>query len=100
MAKMKVFRGLVFRGRRQVRTIVAAPSQAAAARAVHETLHRVREWWHVTSNNVELATALAKPGQVFMASDRMAKYFRPVIYLEGAWIDANATESERNRDDS
>jgi hypothetical protein len=62
MAKIKVFGGLVFKGSRQVRIIVAAPSQAKAAEAVHEKLHHFSGWWSPTGNAVELATALARPG--------------------------------------
>ena len=88
MATMKVFGGLVFKGSRQVRTIVAAPSQAKAAAAVHETPHQFRNWWSATSNATELAIALAKPGQVFQASGSMEKDFRPVVRVGGAWVDA------------
>ena len=88
MKTMKVFGGLVFRGSRQVRTIVAAKSKTKAAEAVHETLHQFRSYWCETGNATELSIALARPGQVFMASGAMGKDFRPVVYIDGAWVDA------------
>jgi hypothetical protein len=86
--RMKVFGGLVFRGKQQVRTIVAATSQAKAAEAVGATLSGFRDWWVESGNKDELAVALAKPGQVFQASSSMSKDFRPVVRIGGSWVDA------------
>ena len=89
MAKMKVFGGLVHRGSRgQVRTVVAATSQAKAAEAVGENLSAFRGWWSETGNKDELAVAFGKPGQVFMASGSIDRDFRPVVRIGGAWVDA------------
>jgi hypothetical protein len=89
MAKMKVFGGLVHMGARgQVRTIVAATSQANAAEAVGETLNGFRGWWSETGNKDELATALDRPGQVFQASSSRGKDFRPVVLREHVFVDA------------
>ena len=86
--KMKVFGGLVFKGRKQVRTIVAATSQAKAAESVGATLSGFRGWWAETGNKIELATAIPNPGQVFQSSGTMDKDFRPVVRIGGAWVDA------------
>lgn len=89
MARLKVFGGLVHVGARgQCRTIVAATSQAKAAEAIGESVSHLRGWWSATGNTDELAAALPKPGQVFMASSSMGRDFRPVIRIGGAWVDA------------
>lgn len=89
MAAIKVFGGLIHTGARgQLRTIVAAPSQAKAAEALNCSLSELRTWWSKTGNPVELATALSNPGQVFQASSTMGKDFRPVVRIGGAWVDA------------
>jgi hypothetical protein len=90
MAILKVFGGLVHMGARgQCRTIVATTSQAKAAEALHCSLGELRGWWSETGNKDELATALPKPGQVFIATSSMGRDFRPVVRIGGAWVDAN-----------
>lgn len=89
MAKIKVFGGLVFRGDKQVRAIVASTSKAKAAAAVDESPHQFGNFWCETGNQKELQIALANPGQVFVASSSMGKDFSPIVLVGGAWCDAD-----------
>lgn len=50
----------------QVRAIVAARSRSAAARAFEVTDRFLKEYGTPTGNDGEIATALAKPGTVFI----------------------------------
>lgn len=63
---LKVWGGQTFVKGKQYRTIVAASSQTKAAKLVGESMYHFREYWEETGNKVELATALAKPGVVFI----------------------------------
>lgn len=90
MAKLKVFGGLIFNGSRQVRTIIAATSRAKAAAAVREPLYQFNGWFCETGNALEREMALANPGQVFQASDAVSRDFRPVLWVNGDWVDADA----------
>lgn len=79
MAKLKVYGGLVFNGKRkQVRTIVATTSQKNAAALVGCTVSEIRNYWSETGNDMEIATALALPGVVLQASTDMGNDFAPV----------------------
>lgn len=75
---MKVFGGLVMDKGRQVRTIVAAPSQKKAAKLLGISVSHLREYWPQTGNTVELETALAQPCVVFKAVDIFGREFRPI----------------------
>ncbi len=86
---LKVWGGLVHMGARgQCRTVVAATSQAKAAEALNCTVSELRSWWSVSGNKDDLAAALSEPGRVFMASSSMGRDFRPVVRVDGAWVDA------------
>ena len=79
MATLKVYGGLKHMGARgQLRTIVATTSRAKAAELVGLRPSEMANYWSVTGNQTELATALAEPGQVFQASSTMGKDFVPV----------------------
>lgn len=61
------------RHHRQVRVVVAAPSKAAAVRAinaagVHMTAHDFNQYGGETGNEHDVQTALAQPGRVFYGS--------------------------------
>lgn len=73
-------RGLVTR---QQRTIVAAPSRAAAARALGASSYAMSQWGSRTENPYEVAAALAEPGQVF---------WRPLDQWDGGWRRASIPE--------
>ncbi len=89
VAKLKVFGGLMHMGSRgQLRTVVAATSQAKAAEALHTPLSQFRGWWCETGNKAELAAALSKPGQVFMATTKHREEYVPKVCIGGAWVDA------------
>lgn len=82
MAKLKVYGGNDFEvvnGRRkQVRVIVAATSQKAAAEAVGISLSALRSDWSETWNDLELETAMSAPGVVFHTSGTGSeKDYRP-----------------------
>ena len=84
---LKVWGGLVHMGRRgQLRTVVAATSQAKAAEALHCSVSELRGWWSVSGNKDDCEAALSKPGQVFMATSSMGRDFRPVVRIGGAWV--------------
>lgn len=88
MAKLKVFGGLVFGDQhKQCRAIIATTSQAKAADSVGVSLSHFRGYWSETGNEVELSTALAKPGQVFMERGSRDRDFRPVVRVGHSWND-------------
>jgi ABC-type xylose transport system substrate-binding protein len=75
MRKMqqKVFHGLDFVNGKQVSVVVAASSQRAAVEALrgvglNVTVRHVADYWNVTGNKDQCATALAAPGEVFASS--------------------------------
>lgn len=91
---MKVYGGLVYdtESRRQVRTIVAAKSIAAAVRALHDADHHITRYeftrfWGETGNDVEIQVASGTPGTVFAArgldssAQHLPEHFTP---LKGA----------------
>lgn len=84
--KLKVYGGLIHMGSRgQLRTIVAARSQKAAAKYLHHTLHEQRTWWCETGNETELETALSNEGQVFMATSTHSSAGYEPVYWNGGW---------------
>jgi hypothetical protein len=85
---LKVWGGLIFRGGKQCRTVVAATSQAKAAEALGCTLSEIRGWWAETGNKKELEVALAKPGQVFIQATPNGGDYLPKVRIGGAWVDA------------
>lgn len=75
----KVWGGLTsHRTKPQVRTIVVARSQKAAAALVGVTLHEFSTYWCRTSNEDELRVASISEGKVFKASSAFAKDFKRV----------------------
>jgi NOL1/NOP2/fmu family ribosome biogenesis protein len=56
---------MMVRGK-QHRAIVAAPSEAAAARALEINRGSFEQWYCQTGNDVEIAVATAQPGVVFL----------------------------------
>jgi hypothetical protein len=78
---MKVYGLMVMRGRKQVRTIVAAKSQKAAVAALvaagitNMTLHHFRQYAAETGNKIELSTA-TEPGVVWWEEDRYQGAFQ------------------------
>lgn len=71
---------------RQIRLFVAAPSQAAVGRAVGESPRRLFNL-ATTGNEVELETAMARPGVVF-ASPSLRRRGDPIVVLEDfeGWV--------------
>jgi len=51
------------------RRVVAAPSQAVAARALGIAARTLREFGSVTANDAEIAAAMSRPGVVFATRD-------------------------------
>lgn len=51
---------------RQVRAVIAAPTQKVAAEAFGLSLYAFRQYAGETGNQQELAVALSKPGAVFI----------------------------------
>lgn len=61
----KVFGGMTFHGGKQMRAVVAAPTQKRAAELVGMSVGEFRQFWSVTRNSEEIQTALSQPGTVF-----------------------------------
>lgn len=88
MKELTVFGGLslihVNHRMKQIRVIVAAPSRAAAHRAVvaagiNVTIGEMRTYWGETGNKIELNVAGSAPGVVFYATDRLEQIFTPYV---------------------
>lgn len=62
MKKFRVYGGLVFRGGKQPRVIVAAHSWAEAARLTGLTPSHIKGHWAITGNEHEVGAAMARPG--------------------------------------
>ncbi len=75
MAKLKVYGGWTFNAGQQVRTIVATTSQKKAAELVGCSLGEIQTYWATTTNEREVAAAMAQPGTVLRASSLMAYDF-------------------------
>lgn len=75
--QVKVFGTMGFRGGAgQVRRIVAAPSQRAAAVHFRCSVNHLRNFGSITGNIEEIRTATAQPGVVF---------WRPINDRNGEW---------------
>lgn len=71
MRKLRVYGGEIFYHQgRQYRGVVAATSQAAAAKAMNVSLWYFRENTCDTENGLEVAAALSEPGTVFVVVGR------------------------------
>lgn len=57
-------------GSKQARCIVAAPSKAAAARALNCTIGHLNTYGSVTGNEYEIKAAMAQPGIALWTEDR------------------------------
>lgn len=68
MAKrLKVYGGLVMRGQRQVRAVIAASNAQEVADALgNASAYYVRGYWSVTGNVKEVNAALALPGTLLL----------------------------------
>lgn len=76
MAKLRVYGGLIFgRGKRQVRTIVAATSKKAAAEILEMRLNDFSSIFTETGNPLELEVAKNAPNCIFQASCTMTEDF-------------------------
>ncbi len=73
--KLEVWGGLTKRNGEFVRTIVAAHTKKMAMELLCIGPGAFRDFWSKTGNTVELATALPKPGTVFVASTASGKDF-------------------------
>lgn len=74
---LKVFGGLTFKGGMQMRTLVAASSQKAAAKLVGTSLDDFRAYWSVTGNRAEVEAALAQPGIALLETEPRSGIFKP-----------------------
>ncbi|MGZ0787632.1 hypothetical protein ACXM5X_32340 [Pseudomonas saponiphila] len=74
---LKVFGGLRQVGGKQLRTIVAASSQKSAAGLLNISVGFLKDYFPVTSNQIEVVAAMANPGVVLMAADERSKNFSP-----------------------
>lgn len=71
MRKLKVYGGeLFYHQGRQYRGVVAATSQAAAAKAMNVSLYYFREYTCDPENDLEVTAALSEPGTVFVVVGR------------------------------
>lgn len=61
----KVFGGMTFHDGKQMRAVVAAPTQKRAAELVGMSVGEFRQFWGVTGNSEEIRAALSRPGTVF-----------------------------------
>lgn len=75
MAKLKVFGGYIFVNGKQVRAIVAATSQKEAAGLTRESAKSIATHWPETGNEIEIETALSKPGVVFVSTGLTTRDF-------------------------
>jgi hypothetical protein len=75
--RLKVYGGLVFRGPRQVRAVIAAYNAEEVARA-HPgrcSAHYIRGYWSVTGNTKEVEAAMAQPGILLVEeSERSGRF--------------------------
>ena len=74
--KMKVWGGMTFNKGIQVRTIIATPTKKKAMELLDLPSSYFNDYWSETGNDIELATALAKPNTIFVAADTLGKEFR------------------------
>ena len=75
MRKMKVWGGLTFKDGSQVRTIVATTTKKKAMELLEVRSHEFNNYWCEAGNHIELTIALAEPNTVFIAVDRLGKWF-------------------------
>ncbi|MEJ5209393.1 hypothetical protein [Denitratimonas sp. CY0512] len=62
MAKLKVYSGLTLgQGRKEVRTVVAAPSWKRAAEIAGLSIGFMRDYWSITGNTSEIEAAMKNP---------------------------------------
>lgn len=72
---LKVWGGVKWLHHKQVRAIIATRTKKEACIKLDITMHRFNECWGETGNEIEIRTALAKEGVVFVASSLMDKNF-------------------------
>lgn len=62
---LTVYAGLTFRRGKQVRVVVAAPSKAAAMRALGVSRTEFRDYFHKAERPEDVEPALSRPGTLF-----------------------------------
>ena len=67
--KLKAFGGLLFRGGKQVRSVLATTSQKKAADILDMSLYEFRNYWGETFNDKEVSVAMSEPGKIFIVED-------------------------------
>lgn len=77
LVRLKVYSGTVWRGRRLVNAIVAAPSQTQAAALLNVSVYLLRKLWRETDDELLIAQALERPGQVLLSSCTASHTYRP-----------------------
>ena len=76
MRKMKVWGGLTFKNGNQMRTIVATTTKKKAMELLEmRSSYEFNNYWCEAGNDTELTIALAEPNTVFIAVDRLGKWF-------------------------
>lgn len=80
MAKrLKVYGGLVMRGHRQARAVIAAHNAQEVADALpgRASAYYVRGYWSVTGNAKEIEAAMATPGVLLLEDEPSSYKFAP-----------------------
>jgi hypothetical protein len=77
--RLKVYGGLVMRGHRQARAIIAAHNAQEVADAVPGrcSAYYIRGYWSVTDNAKEIEAAMASPGVLLMEDEPSSYRFAP-----------------------
>lgn len=75
MRKLKVWGGMTFHKNKQVRAIIATRTKKEAIAKLNMSASHFNNYWCETGNDLELTTAIAKEGVVFVASRCMGNDF-------------------------
>lgn len=93
MAKeLQVYGGLIYKGGRQRRTVVAANSKAEVARLTGLPISEIRGYWSQTRNDAQVTAAMSEPGTVFQAANSRGETFTALPSLQ---IEAEPPQSEQ-----
>ena len=63
--KYKIWGGLTFKGRKQVRTLVATKTKKKAMELLKLPYRYFTDYWCATSNEIEIKLALTCPEKIF-----------------------------------
>lgn len=74
----KVFGGQLKRNGKRLRTIVAAPSQKAAAEYLGVSMSYLRDYFPMSDDENEVKVAMKQPGIVFQAAEEGSSKFLPL----------------------